>query len=218
MTSHTQSHGHKNASPDAAFERGIPMQLICFCLIPYYEYYDGTEASDDPACMNFLPVDIPDENRTHELLFGALPAKKTLPASISASAEMNGGIVSDATVVFCAKADNGSLVTVGLYMHANVTPNPELLPMADDAGNAFTHPFFFCTHRQNGVLLPPDERFKPPWQIPRGKNGNSRKFGFSGDPFWLCDEPAAASWKHAFYENLLRYTKTGDNMLIDPEA
>ena len=201
------------------------MRPVYFCLIPYFEYYDGTEAPDVPECTNFLPVDIPGENNAecYELLFGALSAKKELPRTLAGTAAENDGIIKDdgviedATVVFCAKADSGALVTVGWYAHANVTLTPEYLPMTDEDGREILHPFFFCTHRQNAVLLPPDERFRPEWQIPRNKGHAKGKFGFSADPFWLCDEPtpAAVTWKTAFLEKVAAYTENGDNLLDD---
>ncbi|MBP3919360.1 MAG: hypothetical protein J6I50_09370 [Clostridia bacterium] len=200
---------------------------LYFCQIPYYEFYDGTENADVPECMNFLPVDIVGEDHeTHELLFGALTSKKTLPQKICARCTENDGVISDATVVFCAKAENGALVTVGWYSHANVTAVPELLPLSDEDGSEIMHPFFFCTYKKNAVLLPPEERFQPKWQIPRGKStvkGNNRqtvKFGFSSDTLWLCDEPlsAAQAWKQTFYETILDYSQNGDNMLDDTET
>ena len=189
------------------------MKKLYFCLIPYFVSYDGTEAPDVPECANFLPVDIAGEDgEVHELLFGALTAKKALPQSIAAEAG-RAGFISDATVVFCAKAETGALVTVGWYTHANVTPTPEVIPMTGEDGCEFDHPFFFCTHRANAVLLPEDERFKPMWQIPRGKSAG--KFGFSADPFLSADTPAADAFCRAFTENISHYTEHGDNWLDD---
>lgn len=189
------------------------MKKLYFCLIPYFVSYDGTEAPDVPECANFLPVDIAGEDgEVHELLFGALTAKKALPQSIAAEAG-RAGFISDATVVFCAKAETGALVTVGWYTHANVTPIPEVIPMTGEDGCEFDHPFFFCTHRANAVLLPEDERFKPMWQIPRGKSAG--KFGFSADPFLSADTPAADAFCRAFTENISHYTEHGDNWLDD---
>ncbi len=189
------------------------MKKLYFCLIPYFVSYDGTEAPDVPECANFLPVDIAGEDgEVHELLFGALTAKKALPQSIAAEAG-RASFISDATVVFCAKAETGALVTVGWYTHANVTPIPEVIPMTGEDGCEFDHPFFFCTHRANAVLLPEDERFKPMWQIPRGKSAG--KFGFSADPFLSADTPAADAFCRAFTENISHYTEHGDNWLDD---
>ena len=189
------------------------MKKLYFCLIPYFVSYDGTEAPDVPECANFLPVDIAGEDgEVHELLFGALTAKKALPQSIAAEAGRT-GFISDATVVFCAKAETGALVTVGWYTHANVTPIPEVIPMTGEDGCEFDHPFFFCTHRANAVLLPEDERFKPMWQIPRGKSAG--KFGFSADPFLSADTPTADAFCRAFTENISHYTEHGDNWLDD---
>ena len=191
------------------------MKKLYFCLIPYFVTYDGTEAPQIPECSNFLPVDLAGEDGSvHELLFGALTAKKTLPKSIADAAGKE-GFVSDATVVFCAKAETGALVTVGWYSHANVTPYPEVIPMTNDAGEEINHPFFFCTHRQNAVLLPEDERFKPQWQIPRSKNAG--KFGFSTDPFLSADTPAADSFCRAFVENMAHYEAHGDNWMTESE-
>lgn len=191
------------------------MKKLYFCLIPYFVTYDGTEAPQIPECSNFLPVDLAGEDGSvHELLFGALTAKKALPKSITDAAGKE-GFVSDATVVFCAKAETGALVTVGWYSHANVTPYPEVIPMTNDAGEESNHPFFFCTHRQNAVLLPEDERFKPQWQIPRSKNAG--KFGFSADPFLSADTPAADSFCRAFVENMVHYEAHGDNWMTESE-
>lgn len=191
------------------------MKKLYFCLIPYFVTYDGTEAPQIPECSNFLPVDLAGEDGSvHELLFGALTAKKTLPKSIADAAGKE-GFVSDSTVVFCAKAETGALVTVGWYSHANVTPYPEVIPMTNDAGEESNHPFFFCTHRQNAVLLPEDERFKPQWQIPRSKNAG--KFGFSTDPFLSADTPAADTFCRAFVENMAHYEAHGDNWMTESE-
>ncbi|MBQ7982020.1 MAG: hypothetical protein IJ302_00500 [Clostridia bacterium] len=195
------------------------MNQLYFCMIPYFVNYDGTEAPEVPECMNFLPVDIPGENgETFELLFGALSAKRTLPAQVASASAVAGGFIQDATVVFCAKADTGAIVTVGWYSHANITPVPELLPMSSEDGGESSHPFFFCTHRHNACLLPEDERFKPQWQIPRNKSGAKNKFGFSADPFWCADEPAAASFCRAFLENIAHYAQSGDNLLTDTDS
>ena len=192
------------------------MKKLYFCLIPYFVNYDGTEAPSVPECANFLPVDIAGEDGTvYELLFGALSAKKQLPRAIADAAGKE-GFVSDATVVFCAKAETGALVTVGWYSHANVTPFPEVIAMTGEDGTEYDHPFFFCTHRENAVLLPEDERFKPMWQIPRGKSGG--KFGFSADPFLSADTPPADSFCRAFMENIAHYEETGDNWLDDADA
>lgn len=194
------------------------MQEVYFCLVPYYALYDGTEDARVPDASNFLPVDIPGEDGTlYEILFGALSAKSKLPAEIYAVAAENDGVVSDATVVFCAKAATGALVTVGWYAHANVTPTPEAIPMTDEDGREYSHPFFFCTHRQNAVLLPPEERFDAKWQIPRNKSRTSGKFGFANDAIWLCREPAAAAWRDTFLANLDAYTENGCNMLCDDD-
>ena len=191
------------------------MKKLYFCLIPYFVTYDGTEAPQIPECSNFLPVDLAGEDGSvHELLIGALTAKKMLPKSIADAAGKE-GFVSDATVVFCAKAETGALVTVGWYSHANVTPYPEVIPMTNDAGEESNHPFFFCTHRQNAVLLPEDERFKPQWQIPRSKNAG--KFGFSTDPFLSADTPAADTFCRAFVENMAHYEAHGDNWMTESE-
>lgn len=188
------------------------MKKLYFCLIPYFVTYDGTEAPGVPECANFLPVDLAGEDGSvYELLFGALTAKKTLPRSVADAAEKE-GFVSDATVVFCAKAETGALVTVGWYSHANVTPHPEVIPMIGEDGKEYDHSFFFCTHRANAVLLPEDERFKPMWQIPRGKSG---KFGFSTDPFLSADTPNADAFCRAFVENMVHYEAVGDNWLCD---
>ena len=89
------------------------MKKLYFCLIPYFVTYDGTEAPNIPECANFLPVDLTGEDGTvYELLFGALTAKKALPRAIADEAGRE-GFISDATVVFCAKAETGALVTVG---------------------------------------------------------------------------------------------------------
>lgn len=190
------------------------MKKLYFCLIPYFVTYDGTEAEHIPECSNFLPVDLDGGDGTvHELLFGALTAKKMLPKSVSDDAGKE-GFVSDATVVFCAKAETGALVTVGWYSHANVTPHPEIIPMTGEDGKEYDHPFFFCTHRENAVLLPEDERFKPMWQIPRGKSG---KFGFTADPFLSADTPSADTFCRAFVENMVHYEEYGDNWLIDTD-
>ena len=189
------------------------MKKLYFCLIPYFITYDGTEAPNIPECANFLPVDLAGEDGTvHELLFGALSAKKALPMSVAKDAGAD-GFVSDATVVFCAKAETGALVTVGWYSHANVTPHPEIIPMTTDEGAEIDHPFFCCTHRDNAVLLPEDERFKPQWQIPRGKGGS--KFGFSADPFLSADTPNADVFCRAFVENMAYYEANGDNWMCD---
>ncbi len=189
------------------------MKHLYFCLIPYFVHYDGTESPDVPECANFLPVDICDENGgTHELLFGALTAKKALPRAVFDAAGAV-GFVADATVVFCAKAETGALVTVGWYSHANVTPYPEHLPMTDEDGGEHDHPFFFCTHRRNATLLPEDERFKPMWQIPRAKNGG--KFGFSADPFLSGDTASGSAFCRAFAENIAKYEETGDNWMTE---
>ena len=191
------------------------MKKLYFCLIPYFVTYDGTEAPGIPECANFLPVDLAGEDGTvHELLFGALTAKKALPRAV-ADAAGNEGFVSDATVVFCAKAETGALVTVGWYSHANVTPYPEVIPMANEDGAPIDHPFFFCTHRTNAVLLPEDERFKPQWQIPRAKN--AAKFGFSHDPFLSADTPSADPFCRAFLENIAHYEAVGDNWMDEQE-
>ena len=191
------------------------MKKLYFCLIPYFVTYDGTEAPSVPECANFLPVDISGEDGTvHELLFGALSAKKALPMSVAKEAGKE-GFVSDATVVFCAKAETGALVTIGWYSHANVTVNPEVIPMTNEAGEEIDHPFFFCTHRANAVLLPEDERFKPMWQFPRGKAAG--KFGFSADPFLSADTPAADTFCRAFLENMAHYEENGDNWMTDAE-
>ncbi len=192
------------------------MQPMYFCLIPYYELYNGTEDTRIPDASNFLPVDIPGENgETYEILFGALSSKSKLPSAIYTAAAEHDGVVSDVTVVFCAKADTGALVTVGWYTHANVTPVPETLPMTDEDGREYNHPFFFCTHRQNAVLLPPEARFEAMWQIPRNKSRAPGKFGFTGDTFWLCDETAAAAWKTAFRANMEAYLQNGCNLLSE---
>ena len=191
------------------------MKKLYFCLIPYFSAYDGTEAPHIPECSNFLPVDLPGEDgAVYELLFGALCAKKALPRAVADAAGKE-GFVSDATVVFCAKAETGALVTVGWYSHANVTPTPEVLPMTNESGEEIDHPFFFCTHRENAVLLPEDERFKPMWQIPRSKHPG--KFGFDRDPFLSADTPAADSFCRAFTENMAHYAAHGDNWLSDTE-
>jgi hypothetical protein len=191
------------------------MKKLYFCLIPYFVTYDGTEAPNIPECANFLPVDLTGEDGTvYELLFGALTAKKALPRAIADEAGRE-GFVSDATVVFCAKAETGALVTVGWYSHANVTPHPEVIPMTNEEGEEIQHPFFFCTHRENAVLLPEDERFKPQWQIPRSKN--SAKFGFSADPFLSADTPSADAFCRAFMENIAHYEANGDNWLCETE-
>ena len=191
------------------------MKKLYFCLIPYFVTYDGTEDPAVPECANFLPVDIAGEDGTvHELLFGALSAKKALPMSLSREAGKE-GFIADATVVFCAKAETGALVTVGWYSRANVTPNPEVIPMTTEAGEEIDHPFFFCTHRANAVLLPEDERFKPMWQIPRGKSGG--KFGFSTDPFLTADTPTADAFCRAFTENMAHYEENGDNWMTETE-
>ena len=191
------------------------MKKLYFCLIPYFVTYDGTEAPNIPECANFLPVDLTGEDGTvYELLFGALTAKKALPRAIADEAGRE-GFVSDATVVFCAKAETGALVTVGWYSHANVTPHPEVIPMTNEEGEEIQHPFFFCTHRENAVLLPEDERFKPQWQIPRSKN--SAKFGFSADLFLSADTPSADAFCRAFMENITHYEANGDNWLCETE-
>ena len=191
------------------------MKKLYFCLIPYFVTYDGTEAPNIPECANFLPVDLTGEDGTvYELLFGALTAKKALPRAIADEAGRE-GFVSDATVVFCAKAETGALVTVGWHSHANVTPHPEVIPMTNEEGEEIQHPFFFCTHRENAVLLPEDERFKPQWQIPRSKN--SAKFGFSADPFLSADTPSSDAFCRAFMENIAHYEANGDNWLCDTE-
>ena len=190
------------------------MKKLYFCLIPYFVTYDGTENPAVPECANFLPVDLAGEDGTvYELLFGALTAKKTLPRSVADDAGGE-GFVSDATVVFCAKAETGALVTVGWYTHANVTPHPEIIPLANEDGGEIDHPFFFCAHRENAVLLPEDERFKPMWQIPRAKSG---KFGFDRDPFLSADTPTADTLCRAFMENIAYYEEHGDNWLNDAE-
>lgn len=191
------------------------MKNLYFCLIPYFITYDGTEAPNIPECANFLPVDITGEDGTvHELLFGALTAKRMLPQAI-ADAAGRAGFLSDATVVFCAKAETGALVTVGWYAHANITPKPEVIPMTGEDGGELDHPFFFCTHRANAVLLPEDERFKPIWQIPRAKTGG--KFGFAADPFLSADAPGADAFCRAFMENIAHYTENGDNWMKEEE-
>ena len=85
--------------------------------------------------------------------------------------------------------------------------------MTNEDGTEFDHAFFFCTHRKNAVLLPEDERFKPMWQIPRGKAGS--KFGFSADPFLSADTPAADAFCRAFVENMAHYEANGDNWMTD---
>ena len=191
------------------------MKKLYFCLIPYFVAYDGTEDPAVPECANFLPVDIAGEDGTvHELLFGALSAKKALPMFLSREAGKE-GFIADVTVVFCAKAETGALVTVGWYSRANVTLSPEIIPMTNEAGEEIDHPFFFCTHRANAVLLPEDERFKPMWQIPRGKSGG--KFGFSTDPFLTADTPTADAFCRAFTENMAHYEENGDNWMTETE-
>ncbi len=194
------------------------MRALYFCLVPYYTLYDGSEDVRVPDASNFLPVDLPGEDgETYEILFGALSSKAKLPPQVYEAAAQSDGVVMDATVVFCAKADSGALVTVGWYAHANVTPTPELLPMTNEDGCEYSHPFFFCTHRQNAVLLPPEERFDAKWQIPRNKSRTPGKFGFANDTVWLCDEAAAASWKANFLAHMENYTVHGCNMLCDDD-
>ncbi|MBQ3064723.1 MAG: hypothetical protein IJC98_00650 [Clostridia bacterium] len=191
------------------------MNRLYFCMIPYYLFYDGTEAPEVPECMNFLPIDLEGEDGSvNEVMFGALTAKKQLPQTIFHHDE-NAMMCEDVTVVFCAVAPNGAVVTVGWYAHANISRVPEYLPLTSDNGIHSDHPFFFCTLRGNACLLPEEERFRPMWQIPRNKSANKNKFGFSADPFWCAEEPSAAAWKRAFGENIVCYTANGYNMLQD---
>ena len=187
---------------------------ILFCLIPDFIYYDGTEAPNIPECMNFLPIEIGEGADRAELLFGALTQKQTLP--LSALGTESDGYVGGVTVVFCTKAENGALVTVGWYENANVTETPNLPPCENEDGGAHDHPFFFCCRRENAVLLPYEDRFAPIWAIPRNKSGKKGKFGFSSDRVWLCDEGEAASWRDGFLSQLQTYN--GDNVLNDSEA
>ena len=195
------------------------METLYICQIPYFEYYDGTEAPNIPACMNFLPVEIMGEDGASlERRFGPGSGGNTLPAPCSAAiadAAGEDGIVRDATVVFCAKADSGAVVTVGWYRHANVTSKPEHLPMTDEEGGDFEHPFFFCTALENAVLLPTDVRFQPMWQIPRvraAKGAQRAKPGLNAAGFWIVDENAD-SFRRAFLENITAYEQNGDNLL-----
>lgn len=183
---------------------------MIFCLLPYLSYYDGTEAPDIPAGMNFLPIAVDGV----ELLFGAVPGKQKLsfPKSVSASEE---GFITGETVVFCAKAESGALVTVGWYENANVTAEPEVLSCENEDGSPCEHPFFFCARAEHAVLLPEDTRYESCWSVPRNKSGSKAKYGFSSDPVWFAEEPNAALWKQHFAEQIASYA--GDNWLFPDE-
>lgn len=184
---------------------------MLFCLVPDLVYYDGTEAPDIPEGMNFLPIEMREGDATAELLFGALSKKTSLPtADLGAVTD---GYVSGVTVVFCTRAANGALVTVGWYGNANVTETPNILPCENDDGSTYDHRFFFCTRRENAVLLPPEDRFAPKWAIPRNKSGKKGKYGFGGDAVWLAAEPEARAWKENFCAQIQAYT--GDDLLSE---
>ena len=186
-------------------------------MIPYYLFYDGTEAPTVPECTNFLPIDLKEEDgAVYEIMFGALTTKKQLPDAVFSN-DSKAMTAEDVTVVFCAYAPNGAVVVVGWYMHANISRTPEILPLTTDEGIPCDHPFFFCTLRENACLLPEEERFQSMWQIPRNKSGNKNKFGFSADSIWYATEPSAAAWKRAFAENIEHYMTCGNNLLCDED-
>ena len=193
------------------------MNPMIFCMVPYLSFYDGTEEEQLPEGMNFLPIALSDDGVSRELLFGALHGKSQLPIEkITSDEDLSSGFVSGVTVVFCAKAENGSLVTVGWYKNANVTHTPEILPCENEDGSPCDHPFFFCARAEEAVLLPEDTRFETKWAIPRNKSKAAGKYGFSADSLWLADEPAAKLWKENFAGQIASYD--GDNWLDEDDT
>ncbi|MCQ2431036.1 MAG: hypothetical protein MJ175_00370 [Clostridia bacterium] len=195
------------------------MTPILFCMLPWMQYYDGTEHPDLPEGMNFLPIAMEGEDGECELLFGTVHGKSRIPIE-KLNTEITGGFAAGVTVVFCAKAENGAVVTVGWYRGANVTAEPEILPCENENGEAYDHPFFFCARAENAVLLPEDTRFEEKWSIPRNKSGNrgahaAGKYGFPNDSLWFADEAAAALWKKNFLLQCESYD--GTNWLQDEE-
>ncbi len=186
---------------------------MIFCKIPYLQYYDGTECPTMPEGMNFLPVTITDEaGAACDLLFGALSKKHRLPLE-HLGISRDTPFLTNATVIFCAAAENGSFVTVGWYRYANVTWTPEFLPCENEDGSPYEHSFFFCCKADAAVLLPEDIRMQTEWRIPRNRTNAASKFGFSADAVWFADEAAAESWKKRFADTITSYC--GDNWLQD---
>ncbi len=187
--------------------------MLIFCQIPLYDRYDGTEGPD-PASMNFLPITVEDGNGgTYELVFGALHQKTALPASLFSEEVLTG-----VTVVFCAKTEKGGLSVVGWYRETNATLAPEILPCETEDGQAFDHPYFFCAHAGNAVLLPPEERYRPMWSVPRNKTGKKGKLGFPSDVLWIPDEAEAASFCREMLEKLDAYEGPTLQAELDTDA